>query len=546
MSASAPVSRAVWRRIFTPVGHPRALTDAHGFLQERVVLYSKTLFGFMVAFSAFGVLKVVGFWLQGGGEYLTRFNYVSLGVFIFFAVGIGLDYLYLRKTRRPMGMLHAYESVGTVVVCGAFSSLVLVIPQGISELSTGFGVMLVLVIRAAIVPSTAVRTALVGIASTLGISTLIWLRVHASPNTLRSLTWTVMLAWGLIFTVVTAIVSRLIYGLQQSVRAAMQLGQYSLEKKLGEGGMGSVYLARHALLRRPTAIKLLPPEITGEATVRRFEREVRETARLSHPNTIEIYDYGHTPEGVFYYAMEYLEGADLEGFVEMVGPLPPGRVIYLLSQAAHALNEAHSEGLIHRDVKPANIMVCEKGGLADMVKVVDFGLVKDIQTPSPALSAANTVTGTPLYMAPEAMLTPDDVDGRTDIYGLGCVAFFMLTGDTVFKGTNMVEVCSHHLHTEPERPSTRLGKPIPADLEAVVLRCLRKKREERYADALELWRALRACESAKSWDQEQARDWWDKHQVQMHTRRTEQMRRVESGSDTMAVDFDRRSPTTRS
>lgn len=272
--------------------------------------------------------------------------------------------------------------------------------------------------------------------------------------------------------------------------------------------MGVVYRAHHAMLRRPTAIKLLPHERSPEQQ-RRFEREVQLTAILKHPNTIAVYDYGRTPDGTFYYVMEYVDGLDLERLVVADGPQPPGRVVHLLIQAAGALAEAHGLGLIHRDIKPGNLLLSEQGGAADVVKVVDFGLVRELAPSDDVTSTqSNTITGTPLYLAPEAILSPDDLDGRADIYALGAVGYWLLSGKTVFDGKTVVEICGHHLHTTPRPPSDRLGAALPDDLETLVLRCLEKERDARPADARSFIRALQQCRSATEWTEADAAAWW--------------------------------------
>jgi hypothetical protein len=314
--------------------------------------------------------------------------------------------------------------------------------------------------------------------------------------------------------------SRIVSELRQEVREAKQFGQYTLVAKIGEGGMGRVYEARHALLRRPTAIKLLSPERTLADDLRRFEREVRQTARLTHPNTVTIFDFGRTPEGVFYYAMELLSGGSLEDVVEVGGRQPAARVVHVLQAVAGALCEAHGIGLIHRDIKPANIMLCEKGGEHDIVKILDFGLVKELRTDGNiTLTQDSQLTGTPYYMAPEVIRDPQHLDPRSDIYALGAVGYYLLTGRNVFEGRTSIEVLSHHLHSEPVAPSVRLGEPVPADLEAVLLDCLKKDPAQRPPGADELRRRLQACRDVGPWPLADARKWWDRHTEAVRARR---------------------------
>ena len=248
-----------------------------------------------------------------------------------------------------------------------------------------------------------------------------------------------------------------------------------LERKIGEGAMGVVYRATHAMLRRPAAIKLLLKDRASEVDLARFEREAQITSRLVHPNTISIFDYGRTAEGVFYYVMEYLDGLDLAAPRRPIrARSTPARAINILAQVSGALAEAHALGLIHRDIKPANIVLTERPDEPDVVKVVDFGLVKTFGRSMTESASSHTITGTPLYMAPEAISQPDTVDGRADLYALGAVAYFLLTGQHVFQAASALEVCSKHMLEPPVPPSRRLGKPLPADLEAVVLACLAK------------------------------------------------------------------------
>lgn len=301
---------------------------------------------------------------------------------------------------------------------------------------------------------------------------------------------------------------------QRAARAATieakQLGQYQLEQKLGAGAMGVVYRGRHAMLRRPTAIKLLDADKVTDQSIGRFEREVQITSQLTHPNTVQIFDYGRTPEGVFYYAMEYLEGIDLQALVDQYGPQPAGRVIHILRQVCGSLYEAHSTGLVHRDIKPANLMLTRRGGEADVVKVLDFGLVK-AREDDPQGGEAQGLAGTPLYMSPEAIQLPNSVDGCSDIYAVGAVGYFLLTGRPVFEAASIVELCNKHVSETPISPSQRLGKPVPEDLENAILACLEKSRAKRPQTARDLAQRLARCPAAAEWTLEDAEAWWARH-----------------------------------
>jgi serine/threonine protein kinase len=311
----------------------------------------------------------------------------------------------------------------------------------------------------------------------------------------------------------TLLAGRLDRRMRDAVVAAGQLGQYALEKKIGEGGMGSVYRARHALLRRPTAVKLLEPSKTTEVSVARFEREVQLTSQLNHPNTITIYDYGRSPEGVFYYAMEFLDGYPLDVLVRKFGPLPDGRVINILSQVCGSLSEAHAAGLMHRDIKPANIMITARGGVYDFVKLLDFGLVKAVDSHKmQTLTAADTVTGTPLYMAPETIRDAEGCDARGDLYALGAVGYFLLTGHAVFESANVLEIMRSHVESPPVPPSQRANRPISRSLETVVLQCLAKSPTDRPQSAAELAAALEQCVPLESWGKAEAAIWWRQNQ----------------------------------
>jgi CHASE1-domain containing sensor protein len=352
------------------------------------------------------------------------------------------------------------------------------------------------------------------------------------PSSVIVLTAGVLLSVSLA-GIVTAL--NTIIRLRRRMGAALKLGQYTLQEKLGEGGMGVVYRATHAMLRRPAAIKLLLEGRTEAGDLARFEREVQLTSRLAHPNTISIFDYGRTADGVFYYVMEYLDGMDLDRLVRDDGPVEPARAIRILAQVSGALAEAHALGLIHRDIKPANIVLTERADEPDVVKVVDFGLVKTMDRDDGESAAANMITGTPLYLAPEAIASSETVDGRADIYALGAVAYFLLTGQHVFDGRTVVEVCSKHMLDQPVAPSRRLGRELPEDLEAIVLSCLAKDRDARPASAAALRVALLACRDAERYDTVAACAWWRARAA----RATDTKAPVGSGASapTMAIDL---------
>jgi serine/threonine protein kinase len=310
------------------------------------------------------------------------------------------------------------------------------------------------------------------------------------------------------------VVARMNRNLRRAVLESKRLGQYTLQEKLGAGGMGVVYRACHMMLRRPTAIKLLDIEKTNVSTIARFEREVQLTSQLTHPNTIAVYDFGRTPEGVFYYAMEFLEGISLDKLVRQYGPQPEARVVAMARQICGSLAEAHATDLIHRDIKPANLMLTRRGGQDDVVKVLDFGLVKSVHVEEEAaITHDGTLAGTPLYMSPEAVQTPDRIDGRADIYSLGAVLYYLLTGTAPFGGSSVVEICMNHVSKKPESLSERLGRPISPDLEQIVLRCLSKSPDERPQSADELANALEECVIEDVWSKRAASEWWRRYSM---------------------------------
>lgn len=309
---------------------------------------------------------------------------------------------------------------------------------------------------------------------------------------------------------------RSIRSLRREAFEARKMGQYQLKQLLGRGGMGEVYLAEHRMLKRPCALKLIRPDMADSSlNLARFEREVQLTARLTHWNTIEIYDYGNTEDGVFYYVMEYLPGMNLDEIVRMYGPLPTTRAIHLLKQVCDALAEAHSQGLIHRDIKPANIFAAKRGGLYDVAKLLDFGLVRQTD-PAAArdaqqadLNREQSITGSPLYMSPE-QARGDMPDGRSDIYSLGAVGYYLLTGRPPFVGENPVHVVLSHARDIPANPST-INPAIEPQLEEIIMSCLSKDPDDRPADVSQLRSALKACETEARWTSVDSATWWNHH-----------------------------------
>jgi hypothetical protein len=367
-----------------------------------------------------------------------------------------------------------------------------------------------LIIRAALVPSSSKRTMWLGLVALVP-SALQAGGVTAGPDDVLGspvARATLTLLWVATTTLASSLVSRRIYGLQRAVSQARQLGPYTLEEKIGEGGMGEVYKARHALLRRATAIKIVR-DASDPATLARFEREVQLTSELTHPNTVQVYDFGRATDGTFYYAMEHIEGLTLWQLVELDGPQSPGRVVSLLTQVCASLAEAHGLGLIHRDVKPDNVLVCVRGRVPDVVKVVDFGLARSLSTTS--ADAPGAIMGTAQYMAPEAVSAPSSIDARSDLYSVGALAYFLLTGTELFHG-GMHVVLSQQVNVVPQRPSSRLGVELPADLERIVMRCLEKDPSLRPQSATELADALLATTTSCSWTNDDSAAWWRRNE----------------------------------
>ncbi|HEX4439092.1 MAG TPA: serine/threonine-protein kinase [Thermoanaerobaculia bacterium] len=499
-----------------PIGRRRVSADSpwgseegREFLQERLAGYSRLL-----------LLIVVGFFLAGWAIALAwhmgalvhglplatpyRLNLVEIAI-------LAAMWAITRGGPLPPEILRTVDAAGNVLtswavigMCFGFAlsyrpDLIAVV----ALLGTHF-------YRAAVVPSEPSRTAWIAAISAAPLPVITFFAYDGVPRPGMPAAWGYA-SYAFLFSLMIVFLARrfsvVIYGLRETIRETRRLGPYTLVEKIGEGGMGAVYRAQHALLRRPTAIKILPPERAGEMDLARFEREVQMTSQLTSPHTVSIYDYGRTPDGLFYYAMEYLDGIDLEQLVRRDGPMPAARVAHVLRQVCEALGEAHRIGLIHRDVKPANILLCERGGRPDVAKVVDFGLVKSLSAAATGVTQENMVPGTPHYMSPESLREPDRVHARSDIYALGATAYFLLTGSPVFEGS-LPEVFAHQLGTKPVPPSERLGREVPASLEALVLAALAKDATARPESADAFAAALARCGGLDAWTESEAAAWW--------------------------------------
>jgi len=375
-----------------------------------------------------------------------------------------------------------------------------------------------------VVPTSPRRAVVAALASVSSVPVIIGLVITSGTTSFRldpaqfffGLVFPYLLVVGMAY-----VGARVVYQLGTEVKRARELGNYRLEEKLGEGGMGEVWRARHRMLARPAAIKLIRPSFAGdrragvsEEAVRRFEREAQVIARLRSPHTVELFYFGIAADGAFYYVMELLDGLDADTLLRRIGPIPAERAVYLLRQVCHSLSEAESCGLVHRDIKPANIFLCRYGEEYDFVKVLDFGIVKashEAADPGLPHTRENAVHGTPAFIAPEQALGAE-LDGRADIYATGCVAYWLLTGHLVFSAETAMGLLLHHAQTPPTPPSARTDLPIPPALDQLVFACLAKDPANRPQSARELSRRLVEVEGAPAWTQDRARDWWAIHQ----------------------------------
>ena len=457
---------------------------------------------------------------------LAELTSPSIILILVAAVGFGGLALVVRSRPWTKRGLTTLETGGIIATSLLVMMTLMALPlDARPELMAVAALTYFLVLRAALVPSRARHTGIVCLVLAVPLLLFTYWRysgdeafsataaVYRQP--LMATVWAAF--WWFLSSATAAAISRVVYGLRRDVQAARQLGQYTLEAKLGDGGMGEVWRASHRFLRRPAAIKMMNiGGIPGDA-MDRFEREAQVTATLESVHTVELYDFGVSDEGAYFHVMELLSGCDLEILVERFGPQPPARVIHLLVQACDSLDEAHAAGLVHRDIKPANIFLTRKAGRFDFVKVLDFGLVRSVAPdPGESLKATrdNEFVGTPAYMAPE-MVKGAALDGRTDLYCLACVGYWLLTGQLVFEGETMMAIALFHAQEEPVPPSMRATQPIPADLESVLMRCLAKDPAERYASAADLAAALGACEVAGRWTNRHAEQWWSTYQPEL-------------------------------
>jgi len=522
--------------------------EARAFYQSRVAS-----FGLILAIAgAVGLAFRIVIGLASG----TLMHLLTGPSFWLHALGIipsAVTWLLCRGKPLPINKAIAAETAGLLGTSVAFIGMGMTIPPEVSaDVITAFTLSFAFFSRAVFVPSTARHTALLGVAigaplvgmmavHYIDVDAEMWRavgydtrgferrRIVVSSALMTTMWWT--LTVGL-----ATVASRVIHRLRSEVTSIRSLGQYQLEEKLGEGAMGVVYRATHGMLKRPTAVKLLRPELGGHEVLERFRREVQLTAGLTHSHTVTIYDYGRTPEGLFYYAMELLNGANLQQVVEATGPQPVRRVVRILRDVALALDEAHSVGLIHRDVKPTNIMLAEQGGVHDVVKVLDFGLVKRMQEPD-ELDKTDTysIQGTPHYLSPEAINSPGEIDARSDLYALGAVGYYLLSGRTVFEASSVFDLCMHHVQTEPTPLNEVVSERIPEDLERLILSCLSKRKEDRPASAQVMADALDQLD-LPPWTRADAARWWDRYGSLVEEQRESMVPRITGHTMEVVID----------
>lgn len=512
----APVTGSAFTE--TDLTHDRVRSLPHDLLQEA----SRRLQVMSLIAAALWVLGTIGdhialLAMPQGKETWLRAQVPDLIAGIGVVTSLSV-FLYIRRGRRPPEFILDLAQVYMVLMALALGLLIhwRSVPKDWSASPMISWIGAVVLMSAAIVPNSPMRTLIAGL-------------VAVSMNPLAMLIAKARGTWdfsGLsnvflmhypdyLMVGVAVVISRVVMRLGQQVTRAREMGSYRLVTLLGKGGMGEVWRARHHMLARDAAIKLIQPGMLGRKSAtnsllvqRRFEQEARTTASLRSPHTVELYDFGVTRDGVFYYVMELLDGIDLETLVKKFGRQPPMRVVNILRQVCQSLAEAHQHGLVHRDIKPTNIFLCRLGNEYDFVKVLDFGLVKGPRNDETQLTVEGATTGTPAYMAPEMALGDSPVDSRTDLYGLGCVAYWLLTGNLVFEEKSATAMMLAHLQKAPLTPSTRSGIAVPASLDQAIMMCLAKTPDQRPASAQALVRLLECCQEIGVWTSEDAEHWW--------------------------------------
>lgn len=508
------------------VAHPPARSDARSFgLPDDLVAQSVRRTGWIALIV--GVVLAVSLGsnaiIAATGSYpMPVVSVVIRVVGILGCVGLLLVIRASRlSTRVKCDVGLSFEVMGAFFV-GLFELTTL--PAWDMPVGTVSSVALWILVFRMLVPAPSIRALVTSLLSAATIGPAVLVANHVYNEPLSGPVVAALYKTTVLSAIIGWLASRAIYRMGTAVSAARMLGSYKLERLLGKGGMGEVWLGSHAMLKRPAAIKLILAEgISGSdgrdssTRLQRFEREARATAALRSTHTVHLYDYGVSEDGTFFYVMEYLEGIDLDTLVERYGPVPAERAVFLLSQACHSLMDAHAQGLIHRDIKPSNVRLCRLGPDVDFVKVLDFGLVKQLDVMDErrdrGLTVEGIVTGTPAFMAPELALgNSDEVGPATDIYMLGCVAYWLLTGQLVFEGKTPMAVMSDHIHAEPRPVSERTELHVPPALEALIMDCLKKEPGERPATARVVLDRLGSVELPEPWTEARAARWWRVHQ----------------------------------
>jgi serine/threonine-protein kinase len=478
-------------------------------LQERRLAYERLALVACFVWPPFGVLDVLGakLWMHE-----TAIPAV-ITLRVIGTASLGVAYAAIRWGRLSSRALTALD-VGMCALLGVFLSLMGAALGGLTS-KVFAGVMMIVVGRASLVPSPWSRTAVAAGACALSWPMVLGAAAFIAPEVRAQWASARMVGeflYGAFFIVgalvMSTVGSHLLWNARRQMAEARRLGNYRLKMRIGSGGNGDVWVARQEALGRDVALKVLKDRgDMNEEKIRRFEREARSAASLTHPNTIRIFEFGASEEGVLFIAMELLDGLDVDALVTVAGPLPPGRAVKLLRQACASLAEAHVAGIVHRDIKPGNFFVTHVGDEYDFLKLLDFGVARVVEGDLPSLTETGILFGTPAYMSPE-VCAGEKATTRSDIYSLGAVLYFMLTGTPLFPDRTFAETVMCHISKTPQPPSVRLGKPIPERLETAVMRCLEKKRESRFRSVKELDDALAQIEDLGEWTREDARVWW--------------------------------------